>query len=164
MQTFRPQSPTGLPRGCAPRNDGLERGRSDGEERGRSDGPGRGRKNRDWVHHTCNGAWREALSQVILAAMKTPCVYILASARNGTLYVGVTSNPAQRIWRHKEGVMEGFTRKYGVKRLVWYEFHATMENAITREKQLKAGNRARKIRLIEVMNPGWRDLYDDILA
>jgi putative endonuclease len=96
--------------------------------------------------------------------MKTPCVYILANQRGGTLYVGVTSNPAQRIWQHKEGILEGFSKKYGVKLLVWYEFHATMESAIAREKQLKAGNRARKIRLIEAMNPGWRDLYSDISA
>ena len=96
--------------------------------------------------------------------MKTPCVYILASQRNGTLYVGVTSDPVQRIWQHKEGVAEGFTRKYGVKRLVWYELHATMESAITREKQIKAGSRARKIQLIETMNPDWRDLYADMIA
>jgi putative endonuclease len=96
--------------------------------------------------------------------MKTPCVYILASRRNGTLYVGVTSDPVQRMWQHKEGMADGFTKKYGVKRLVWYELHATMENAITREKQLKAGSRARKIQWIEAMNPDWRDLYADIIA
>jgi putative endonuclease len=96
--------------------------------------------------------------------MKTPCVYILASRRNGTLYVGVTSDPVRRVWQHKEGLAEGFTKKYGVKLLVWYELHATMENAITREKQLKAGRRAGKIQLIEAMNPEWRDLYADIIA
>ena len=83
----------------------------------------------------------------------------LASQRNGTLYVGVTSHPVQRAWQHREGVVKGFTKKYGVKRLVWYELHATMESAIAREKQLKAGKRARKIQLIEAMNPDWRDLY-----
>lgn len=69
--------------------------------------------------------------------MKQPCVYLLASQRNGTLYVGVTSNLVQRIWQHKEGLAEGFTKKYGVKLLVWYEQHETMESAITREKALK---------------------------
>jgi len=96
--------------------------------------------------------------------MKNPCVYILASKRNGTLYAGVTSNLIQRVWQHKEGVVEGFTQKYGVKLLVWYELHATMESAIAREKQIKAGNRNKKIQLIEAMNPEWRDLYADIIA
>jgi putative endonuclease len=108
----------------------------------------------------CHGT----LLQAIIIAMKTPCVYILANQRNGTLYVGVTSNLVQRVWQHKEGVVEGFTRKYGVKLLVWYELHATMESAIAREKQLKASKRARKIQLIEAMNPDWRDLYTDISA
>ena len=94
--------------------------------------------------------------------MKLPCVYILASARNGTLYVGVTSNLPGRVWQHKNDVLEGFTRKYQVHDLVWYEAHDTMESAIGREKQLKAGSRARKIALIEAMNPAWRDLFDDI--
>jgi putative endonuclease len=105
-----------------------------------------------------------ALPQAIIIVMKTPCVYILASQQNGTLYVGVTSNLAQRVWQHKEGVVEGFTKKYGIKRLVWYEFHATMESAIAREKQLKAGKRARKIQLIGAMNQDWRDLYADVIA
>ena len=94
--------------------------------------------------------------------MKQPCVYILASAPKGTLYVGVTSNLPGRIWQHKNGVVEGFTKKYSVHQLVWYEQHETMESAITREKQLKAGNRQRKIALIEAMNPTWRDLSGDI--
>jgi len=96
--------------------------------------------------------------------VKRPCVYLLASKRHGTLYVGVTSNLVQRAWQHKEGVVEGFTSKYGVKTLVWYELHPTMESAITREKQIKAGNRNKKIQLIEAMNPDWRDLYTDITA
>ena len=96
--------------------------------------------------------------------MKQPCVYILASKRNGTLYVGVTSNLAQRTWQHKEGVTDGFTRKYGVKLLVWYEPHETMESAIQREKQLKAGSRNAKLAAIEEMNPAWRDLYEDIVG
>ena len=94
--------------------------------------------------------------------MKQPCVYILASKRNGTLYTGVTSNLAQRVWQHKEGVVDGFTKKYGVKLLVWYESHETMESAILHEKQIKAGSRAKKLRLIETMNPEWADLYDSI--
>ena len=95
-------------------------------------------------------------------AMKIPCVYILASRRNGTLYVGVTSNLAARAWQHKNHVVAGFTEKYGVHNLVWYEVHETMESAILREKQLKAGSRARKLALIEAMNPQWRDLHDEI--
>jgi len=91
--------------------------------------------------------------------MKQPCVYLLASQRNGTLYVGVTSNLVQRIWQHKEGLAEGFTKKYGVKLLVWYEQHETMESAITREKALKEWQRAWKIALIEKSNPEWNDLY-----
>jgi putative endonuclease len=92
--------------------------------------------------------------------MKHPCVYILASKRNGTLYVGVTSNLAQRIWQHKEGLAEGFTKDHNVKLLVWYEQHATMESAISREKALKEWRRAWKCELIEETNPYWRDLYE----
>ena len=95
--------------------------------------------------------------------MKVPCVYLLASKRNGTLYTGVTSNLVQRVWQHKEGVVEGFTKKYSVKLLVWYELHCTMESAIMREKQIKAGSRRKKIQLIESMNRPWRDLYFDII-
>ena len=95
---------------------------------------------------------------------RRPCVYILASQRNGTLYVGVTSDLAQRIWQHKQGEAEGFTRRYGVKTLVWYEPHPTMESAIIREKQIKEWQRAWKLRLIEEANPQWRDLYDDLNA
>jgi len=91
-----------------------------------------------------------------------PAVYIMASARNGTLYIGVTSNLIQRVWQHREGVVEGFTTQYHVKTLVWYEQHDTMENAITREKALKKRNRDWKLRLIEEANPGWRDLWADI--
>ena len=94
---------------------------------------------------------------------RVPCVYLLASHRNGTLYVGVTSNLAGRVWQHKNNLVDGFTRQYQVHQLVWYESHATMESAILREKQLKAGSRARKIKLIEAMNPEWCDLYQDIL-
>jgi putative endonuclease len=90
-----------------------------------------------------------------------PSVYILASGRNGTLYTGVTRFPAQRIWLHKKGVV-GFTSRYGVHTLVHIEFHATMPEAIAREKQIKEWKRAWKIELIESGNPEWRDLYSDI--
>lgn len=73
--------------------------------------------------------------------MKRPCVYLLASQRNGTLYIGVTSNLVQRIWQHKEGLADGFTKKYGVKLLVWFELHETMESAISREKAIKEWKR-----------------------
>jgi putative endonuclease len=92
---------------------------------------------------------------------KQPAVYILASARNGTLYIGVTGNLHERIWQHKNGMHEGFTKKYEVHALVYYELHANMMTAITREKQLKKWNRDWKLRLIEEGNPGWRDLWDD---
>ncbi|AGA32463.1 Excinuclease ABC, C subunit-like protein [Thioalkalivibrio nitratireducens DSM 14787] len=95
--------------------------------------------------------------------MKQPCVYMMTNRRNGTLYVGVTSNLVQRVWQHKSGVVEGFTKQYSLHRLAWFEVHETMESAISREKQLKAGNRKRKLRLIEALNPDWRDLYADIL-
>lgn len=94
--------------------------------------------------------------------MKAPAVYILASLRNGTLYIGVTSNLIQRIWQHREGVVEGFTQQYGVKMLVWYEQHETMESAIVREKALKKWNRDWKLRLIEKHNPQWLDLWPEI--
>ena len=89
-------------------------------------------------------------------------VYIMASQRNGTLYIGVTSNLAQRVWQHKNDQADGFTRKYGVHRLVFFEEHPDAESAITREKRLKKWNRAWKLRLIEEKNPMWRDLYQDI--
>jgi putative endonuclease len=91
-----------------------------------------------------------------------PCVYILASRRNGTLYVGVTSRPAQRVWEHREEILEGFTKRYGVKILVYYEMHETMEAAIRREKQIKEWKRGWKIQLIQSSNPEWRDLYEEL--
>ena len=94
--------------------------------------------------------------------MKQPCVYILASQRNGTLYVGVTSNLVQRIWQHKNDLAEGFTKKYGVHTLVWFEAHGTMESAIAREKTIKGWHRKWKLDLIEAANPAWQDLYGDI--
>ncbi|KAB2910511.1 MAG: GIY-YIG nuclease family protein [Hyphomicrobiaceae bacterium] len=92
---------------------------------------------------------------------KQPCVYILASKRNGTLYIGVTSDLLQRTGLHKQDLIEGFTKRYGVHRLAYYEMHQTMDAAIRREKRLKKWNRAWKIRLIESMNPGWVDLFDE---
>ena len=89
-------------------------------------------------------------------------VYILASRRNGTLYIGVTSNLVRRIWEHRQGVVDGFTKDYGVAMLVWYESHDNAESAITREKQLKKWNRAWKVRLIEEVNPYWNDLYSNL--
>jgi putative endonuclease len=92
---------------------------------------------------------------------KTPCVYILASGRNGTLYIGVTSELFERVGVHRQDLVDGFTKKYGVHRLVYYEMHETMDAAIRREKQLKKWNRAWKLRLIERMNPEWEDLFDE---
>ena len=93
---------------------------------------------------------------------KQPCTYIIASARNGTLYIGVTSNLVQRIWQHKNSMTKGFAQKYNVHMLVYYEQHETMEAAITREKQLKKWNRAWKIKLIEKQNRNWQDLWESI--
>ena len=93
---------------------------------------------------------------------KEPCVYILASKRNGTTYIGVTSDLPRRVWMHKEGLVEGFTKRYGVHTLVWYELHETMTEAITREKQLKRWKRDWKIRLVNESNPQWRDLYSEL--
>jgi putative endonuclease len=90
-----------------------------------------------------------------------PCVYLLASRRNGTLYVGVTSSLLARIPQHRIGAVRGFTREYGVKLLVWFEQHPTMDSAITREKRIKKWNRAWKLELIEAGNPDWRDLAED---
>jgi putative endonuclease len=93
---------------------------------------------------------------------REPCVYIMASKRNGTLYTGVTSNLSQRVWQHREGQQADFTRKYGCKMLVYYENYDTMLEAIAREKQLKAGLRQAKLQLIEVLNPAWADLYEGL--
>ena len=91
-------------------------------------------------------------------------VYIVASDRNGTLYIGVTSNLIQRIWQHQEKQVEGFTKKYDVQKLVWFEHHENAESAIIREKRIKKWNRDWKIRLIEETNPYWNDLYSSIVS
>ncbi len=94
--------------------------------------------------------------------MKQPCVYILANECRGTLYIGVTSDLLRRVWQHKNGSAEGFTERYGVHTLVWYESHETMRSAIVREKSIKNWRRVWKLELIEEDNPTWRDLYEDI--
>jgi len=92
-----------------------------------------------------------------------PAIYILASQPHGTLYVGVTSDLIQRVWQHKNNQAEGFTQKYGVHTLVYFELHATMYDAISREKQLKAGSRTKKVALIEATNASWDDLFPGLL-
>ena len=94
--------------------------------------------------------------------MKQPAVYIMANKRNGTLYTGVTSNLVQRVQQHRERLVEGFTSRYGCKRLVYFEVYDEMMDAIAREKQIKAGSRKKKLALIEVLNPDWRDLYEEL--
>ncbi len=95
--------------------------------------------------------------------MKQPCVYVMASERNGTLYIGTTSNLAQRVWQHKSDIAEGFTKRYGIHTLVWYESYADMLSAIARERDLKEWKRAWKLALIEASNPSWRDLYEGVI-
>lgn len=95
---------------------------------------------------------------------KQPCVYILASQKYGTLYTGVTSNLLKRIWEHKNNAVEGFTQKYSVHTLVWYEIHETIASAIQREKSIKNWKRAWKIKLIEEANPHWQDIYPGLLG
>lgn len=98
-----------------------------------------------------------------IQTVKQPCVYILASSRNGTLYTGVTSDIVKRIWEHKNDVVKGFTRRYGVHTLVWFEIHETMESAIAREKAIKTWQRKWKLELIEKENPQWLDLYKNLV-
>ena len=92
---------------------------------------------------------------------RIPCVYLLASGFHGTLYTGVTSDLLGRVWLHREKVTGGFTKRYGVKRLVWFEVRETMESAIRREKSIKRWHRSWKIELVECENPTWRDLAED---
>ena len=95
-----------------------------------------------------------------LALMKQPCVYIVASGRNGILNTGVTSDSGRRACEHRSGAVEGFTRRYSWRLLVWYKRYERMDEAIAREKQIKSGSRAKKIALIQAINPAWRDLYE----
>jgi putative endonuclease len=94
---------------------------------------------------------------------REPCVYILANRRQGTLYTGVTSNLAERVFQHRQRLTPGFTSRYSCSRLVFYEKYERMDEAIAREKQIKGGSRARKIALIEAMNPDWQDLYNTLV-
>lgn len=87
---------------------------------------------------------------------------MMANHKGGAIYVGVTSDLLRRAWEHREGLVDGFTKRYACKRVVWYELHATMEAAIGREKQIKGGSRAKKISRIETANPGWRDLFFEL--
>jgi putative endonuclease len=95
--------------------------------------------------------------------MKQPCVYIMANKRNETLYTGVISNLPKRAYEYREGLVKGFSEKYGCKILVWYEVHESMIEAITREKQIKAGSRDKKLALIKTLNPDWADLYESLI-
>ena len=106
--------------------------------------------------------WHEQGATTLQMIQKRPCVYILASRRNGTLYIGVTSNLVLRIHQHRSNAVASFVQDYGVHRLVFAEFHETMEAAILREKRLKKWRRAWKLELIERHNPQWRDLYDEL--
>lgn len=94
---------------------------------------------------------------------KYPTVYIMANKRNGTLYTGVTSGPIKRVYEHRESCVDGFSKRYDCKRLVYFECHETMHSAITREKQIKGGSRGAKIKLIESINPSWNDLFGVIV-
>ena len=95
--------------------------------------------------------------------MKRPAIYILASHRNGTLYIGVTTDLTKRTWEHKNKIFDGFTKKYSVHRLVYFEFYEDLLVAFAREKAMKQWNRLWKIKLIESVNPNWNDLYDSLL-
>ena len=94
---------------------------------------------------------------------RLPAVYIVSNKRQGTLYIGVTSNLVQRVWQHKTHAAKGFTDRYNLNKLMYYELHQTMADAIAREKQLKSGSRLKKVQLIESQNPAWQDLYADLL-
>jgi putative endonuclease len=95
---------------------------------------------------------------------KQPCVYMLSSQRNGTLYIGVTSDLIKRVYQHRMEMVDGFTKRYAIHTLVWYEVHEMMESAILREKQLKKWSRIAKIRLIEKQNPDWHDLWSELIS
>ncbi len=98
-----------------------------------------------------------------MAIQKDSYVYLMSNQKNGTIYTGVTSDIVRRVYQHKEGGVEGFTKKYHIKNLVHYEIYNDISYAIEREKQIKAGSRNKKLKLIESTNPGWKDLYDDII-
>ena len=104
------------------------------------------------------------VSEVRRSDVKQPAVYMVASGRNGTVYVGVTADLVRRVGEHREGAVAGFTARYGCKVLVWFEMHATMEAAILREKAIKLGSRGKKMALIEAGNPLWRDLWPGLVG
>jgi putative endonuclease len=114
------------------------------------------------VHKTIRHS-REGGNPEPMRPNKQPCVYILASRRNGTLYTGVTSDLVKRVWEHRSDLVEGFTKRYGVHCLVYFELHSEMAGAILREKQIKKWHRAWKIRLIERTNARWSDLWESIV-
>lgn len=103
------------------------------------------------------------MSGIQIHMLNSYYVYILASQRNGTLYVGVTNDPIKRVWQHKNNLMDGFTKKYGVHKLVYFEETNDIESAIKREKLLKRWKRQWKLKLIEEKNPNWKDLYNDLI-
>lgn len=96
--------------------------------------------------------------------MKRPAIYIMTNRRNGTLYVGVSTELVLRVYQHRESLVEGFTKRYGLARLVYYEWHADVASAIRREKRVKRWRREWKLRLVESMNPYWRDLWFDLVG
>jgi putative endonuclease len=105
---------------------------------------------------------KAGIQRVYVMKMLGSYVYIITNKRNGTLYTGVTSDLKKRVWEHKEGVIDGFSKKYGLKSLVWFEVHDDIEEAIRREKQIKKWERKWKLRMIEEKNSGWRDLYEGL--
>jgi putative endonuclease len=115
------------------------------------------------VKRACSDRYPTVAFPLTLHGMRQPCVYLLASHYHGTLYAGVTSHLIQRVWQHRNDCFGGFTKRYRVHTLVWYEAHEDMYTAIVREKAIKRWHRAWKIRLIEAMNPQWKDLYPSIL-
>ena len=108
-----------------------------------------------------SATFKEPISRTDMA--KQPSVYILTNSRNGTLYTGVTSDLKKRVWQHKNNLIDGFSKQYSTHMLVYFEIHEDMLHAITREKQIKRWHRVWKIRLIEALNPYWRDLYSEII-
>ena len=99
-----------------------------------------------------------------MGTMKQFYVYVLSNKRNGTLYTGVTSDLLKRVYEHKNDLVDGFTKKYGIHNLVWYEKHESAESAITREKQIKKWNRSWKLNLIDSFNPLWTDLFEELMG
>jgi len=113
--------------------------------------------------HSRGACPREGGERESRFSMKLYYIYILASKRNGTLYIGITSNIIKRIWEHKEKLVQGFTRRYNIDRLVYFEQFTDIKDALEREKALKKWNRRWKLNLIEEKNPNWNDLYDDLI-